>query len=331
MEISAIPSLNCLAMSRFRPRQSMIRSVARFFMYTATVGCVLIPCSSLTAQQAMTAANPSPIAVTAQRSDTTGTGSETQSPATLALASMGPAAFSGSLPGASHTDGGSQAAQKDVPTSPAPQNSTDRQRAPQTKRILGIIPNFRAISTDEKLPAQSVKEKFVTASEDSFDYSSIFIPAMLAGYSMETVATPEFHQGAVGYGRYFWHAAVDQTSENYMVEFVVPAITHQDTRYYTLGRGGFLKRTGYALSRAVVTRSDSGKEVFNVSEVVGAGAAAGLSSLYYPSRERSVGNTGKAWGIDIGVDGIAFVAKEFWPDINHRLFHSDKTSANTQQ
>ena len=171
----------------------------------------------------------------------------------------------------------------------------------------------------------------MTASEDSFDYSSIFIPAMLAGYSMETVATPEFHHGAVGYARYFWHAAVDQTSENYMVEFVVPAITHQDTRYYTLGRGGFVKRTGYALSRAVVTRSDSGKEVFNVSEVIGAGAAAGLSSLYYPSRERSVGNTGTEWGIDVGVDGISFVAKEFWPDINHWLFHGDKPSASTQQ
>jgi hypothetical protein len=309
----------------------MIRSVARFVMYAAPVGCVLISCSSLTAQQDRTAADPSSAAVITQRSDTSGSGSETQSPAPSAVASLGADSSSGALSDASHPDGGPQAAQKDAPASPAPQNTSDSQRAPQTKRILGIIPNFRAISTDEKLPAQSVKEKFVTASEDSFDYSSIFIPAMLAGYSMETVATPEFHQGAAGYARYFWHAAVDQTSENYMVEFVVPSITHEDTRYYTMGRGGFLKRTGYALSRAVVTRSDSGKEVFNASEVIGAGASSGLSSLYYPTRERSFGNTGKAWGIDVGVDGISFVAKEFWPDINHWLFHADKTSAGTQQ
>jgi hypothetical protein len=37
----------------------------------------------------------------------------------------------------------------------------------------------------------------------------------------------------------------------------VPTLTHEDIRYYTLGKGGFCKRTGYALSRAVVTRSDS--------------------------------------------------------------------------
>jgi hypothetical protein len=210
--------------------------------------------------------------------------------------------------------------QDDTLKNPIQQNP-ESERLPQTKRILGIIPNFRSVSTDEKLPPQSVKEKFLTATSDSFDYSSIFIPAMLAGYSMGTDAYPEFGQGAEGYGRYFWHAAADQTIENYMVEFVFPVVTRQDNRYYTLGRGGFLKRTGYALSRAVITRADSGREEFNISEIVGAGASAGLSSLYYPSRERTFGNVATSWGIDVGIDSASFVAKEFWPEINHWLFH----------
>ena len=204
-------------------------------------------------------------------------------------------------------------------------------RAPQTKRILGIIPNFRSVSTDEKLPPQSVKDKFIDATDDSFDYSSIFIPAMLAAYSLGTNADPEFGHGAVGYGRYFWHAAVDQTSENYMVEFIMPVVTREDTRYYTLGRGGFLKRTGYAISRVVVTRTDAGKESFNYSEVIGAGASSGISSLYYPSRERSFGNTASEWSIDMGIDGASFIAKEFWPDINRRLFHRSNTVSGTQR
>jgi hypothetical protein len=224
--------------------------------------------------------------------------------------------------GASASSTGMQA---DLPDAPASQQAAD-QRAPQTKRILGIVPNFRAVSTDVKLPAQSVKEKFLTATEDSFDYSSLFIPAALAGYSMAKDSTPEFHQGAAGYGRYFWHAAVDQTSENYMVEFIVPAITREDTRYYTLGKGGFLKRATYALSRVVITRSDSGKEVFNLSEVLGSGAAAGLSSAYYPSRERSFANTGTEWGLNVGIDAAALAFKEFWPDINRRIFNTNTQS-----
>jgi hypothetical protein len=206
-----------------------------------------------------------------------------------------------------------------------------QQRAPQTRRILGIIPNFRSISSDEKLPPQSVKDKFLTATQDSFDYSSVFIPAVLAGYSLERNSTPEFGSGALGYSRYLWHSAVDQTSENYLVEFIVPSITHEDTRFYTQARGTFMKRAGYALSRSVITRSDSGKEVFNFSEVVGSGASAGLSTLYYPSRERSFGNTGTEWGLDVAIDGVSFVAKEFWPDVNHWLFHGAKPNAGPQQ
>jgi hypothetical protein len=232
-----------------------------------------------------------------------------------------------------------QTAQSDAPNGAAaqnsaqtsPQSSSGDQPAAQTSRILDVIPNFRAVSSGQSLPPQSVKEKFMTTTEDSFDYSSVFIPAVLAGYSMARNATPEFHQGAAGYARYFWHSAVDQTSENYMVEFIVPVITHEDTRYYTMGSGGFLKRTGYALSRAVITRSDSGKEVFNLSEVVGSGASSGLSSLYYPSRERSLANTGEEWGLDIGIDAAAMFAKEFWPDVNRCLFHGGRSTGQSAQ
>lgn len=194
----------------------------------------------------------------------------------------------------------------------------------QTKRILGIIPNFRAVSANTKLPPQSVKEKFITASQDSFDYSSFVLPAVLAGYSLGVNSVPEFHSGGAAYGRYYWHAFVDQTIENYAVEFIVPAIAHEDTRYYTLGNGGFLKRTKYSLERVVVTRSDSGKATFNAGEVIGSGAAAGLSNLYYPQSQRTFGNTAQRWGLNIGIDAGTFVFKEFWPDINQAIFHNAK-------
>jgi hypothetical protein len=198
----------------------------------------------------------------------------------------------------------------------------------QTKRILGIVPNFRAVSANTHLPPQTVKDKFVTASEDSFDYSSIALPAVVAAFDLGINDTPDFGHGGVGYGRYLWHAVVDQTIENYSVEFIVPVITKEDTRYYTMGKGGFLKRAGYSLSRAVVTRNDAGHDTFNISEVVGAGAAAGISNLYYPRPERNFSNTADKWGTNVGIDAATFMFKEFWPDINHALFHGKKPSTN---
>jgi hypothetical protein len=213
-----------------------------------------------------------------------------------------------------------------LPDAPAAQTNTpsDDHVDGQSKRIFGILPNFRAVNADVHLPPQTVKDKFVTATQDSFDYSSIFVPVAVAAYDYERNNTPEFGKGGVGYGRYLWHSAVDQTSENYFVEFIVPALTHEDTRYYSLARGGFLKRAGYSLSRAVITRSDSGARTFNFGEVIGAGAAAGVSNLYYPSRERTFGNTGEQWGTSVAIDAASFFVKEFSPDISHALLHSGK-------
>jgi hypothetical protein len=213
-------------------------------------------------------------------------------------------------------------AQNPAPQNQPSQSTQDEASGQQTKRILGIIPNFRSVSAGEKLPPETVKEKFTDATEDSFDYSAVFIPGAIAAWNMSQRATPQFHQGAAGYARYYWHSAVDQASENYMVEFIFPTLTHEDSRYYTLGHGGFFKRTGYALSRAVVTRSNSGNAVFNISEVFGAGAASGISNLYYPAASRSVGATGSQWALDVGIDAGTFWFKEFWPDINHHVFHS---------
>jgi hypothetical protein len=211
---------------------------------------------------------------------------------------------------------------------PAPSGATNNpgtvtgpETGKQTKRILYIIPNFRAVSADQKLPPQTVKEKFKTATLDSVDYSSFIFVAIQAGIAEARNATPEFHRGAAGYGRYYWHTYADYADENLWVEFLFPAALRQDSRYYTLDRGGFAKRLAYSFSRVAITRTDSGHETFNASEIFGAGAAAGISSLYYPSQERTFTKTYQLWITNVAIDGGTFIFKEFWPDINNKFFH----------
>ena len=221
-----------------------------------------------------------------------------------------------------------------LPDAPAPQqqptvSSTDANKSTsdtalkgkQTKRILFIVPNFRAVSVNEKLPPESVKEKFLGATQDSFDYSAFIWAGMLAGVAQAEDSYPEFGQGAEGYGQYYWHTFVDQAQENYWVEFILPAALHQDPRYYTLGQGGIIKRTAYSFSRVLITRTDDSNETFNASEIVGTGAAAGISGLYYPSQYRDWTKTGQRWLTNVLLDGGTFIAKEFWPDINSAIFH----------
>jgi hypothetical protein len=200
-------------------------------------------------------------------------------------------------------------------------NTATPEEGQQTKRILWIIPNFRAVSAGEKLPPQTVKEKFKTGALDSFDYSSFIFVGIQAGISQATDSYPQFHQGAAGYGRYYWHTFADQTDENLWVEGILPVAFRQDSRYYTLGHGGFFKRGVYAVSRTLITRTDSGKETFNASEVLGSGTAAAISSLYYPTEYRTWTKVGQRWLTNALLDFGTFAAKEFWPDVNNAIFH----------
>jgi hypothetical protein len=192
----------------------------------------------------------------------------------------------------------------------------------QTKRILGIMPNFSSVSANEKLPPMSAKDKFVLAGKNSFDYSSFLLAAVQAGVAMGGNSYPEFHQGVAGYARYYWHTLADTADENFMVSGLFPAVFHQDPRFYTQGHGGFRKRVVYAASRILITRGDDGNAMPNYSEIIGAGAAAGVSSLYYPTHYRTWTKVGQKWLTSGLIDSANFTFKEFWPDINHKLFHT---------
>jgi len=220
------------------------------------------------------------------------------------------------------TNGKSSVPSAPTPSAPTAQaNNPNDQFGKQPKRILGIIPNYRAVSANTQLPPLSFKGYFWLATQDTFDYSNFIFVGALAGINMAGKSQPTFGQGAEGFGKYYWHAFADGAIENYMTEAVVPLATKEDPRYYTMGKGGFFKRTGYAVSRLFITRANSGKSTFNLSEVVGAGAAAGIGNAYYPAQNNQWVKTYQRWGTQVGLDGAFNVLKEFWPDVNQAIFH----------
>jgi hypothetical protein len=192
----------------------------------------------------------------------------------------------------------------------------------QTKRVLGIVPNFRSVSADVKLPPMSPKEKFIVAGKDTFDYSALFVAGIQAGFAMNSKSYPEFGQGLKGYGQYYWHTLADTASENFFVGGIGPVVFKQDNRFYTLGHGSFGKRSFYAVTRVLVTRKDDGDSTFNFSEVIGSGASAGFSTLWYPKQYQTWTKVGQKWLTSDLIDCFNFWWKEWWPTANKYVFHT---------
>jgi hypothetical protein len=187
--------------------------------------------------------------------------------------------------------------------------------------MFWLVPNFGAVDANKQLPPLSTREKFKLAAEDSVtDYSSYTWAGILAGQAMLLKSDPELGHGIAGYGRYYWRNFVDGISGTFFTEAIVPSITHEDPRYYTMEHGGFFRRTGYAISRAFVTKTDSGGTQFNWSEVAGNGLEAALSNAYYPPQERGASQTARNWGTQMESAVLNHIFQEFWPDIRRGIF-----------
>jgi hypothetical protein len=195
----------------------------------------------------------------------------------------------------------------------------------QPKRILGIFPNFRAVSAGTQLPPLSTGGKFLLATKSSFDYSSFIQAGIASGIGQARNSNAEFGQGAAGYARRYWHWMAVGATGNYFTEAIFPSLFREDPRYYALGHGNAFHRTGYAISRLVVTKKDSGKWGPNFSEIPGNAVASGIAVFYYP-HERTWVKTYQLWAGQVAVDGLSNILKEFWPDISRMLPGGNRNS-----
>jgi hypothetical protein len=221
----------------------------------------------------------------------------------------------------------STSAQPQTQPTPSSQTGKDQNNGQGTSkdRLFYALPNFLTLENAEDVPPLTAKEKFKVVTRSAFDPVQFAWYGLLSGISQAEDSEPGYGQGAQGYGKRYGAAFGDGVIEGYMVGAVVPSIFRQDPRYFQSGKGGFWRRTGYAISRIFITRSDSGRSQFNFSEILGSATAAGISTYaYHPHADKTLSNTASVWGTQVSYDTLAYVIKEFWPDIRRKL-HKDKS------
>ena len=182
------------------------------------------------------------------------------------------------------------------------------------------MPNFLTLENSAQVPPLTAGQKFKVVARGTFDPVQFVWYGFLSGISQAENSEPGYGQGAEGYGKRYGAAFADGAIENFMTSAVMSSLFRQDPRFFQDGNGGFVHRAGYAVSRIVIVRSDSGRQQFNFSEVLGSAMAAGISTYsYHPRNDRTLANTASVWGSEIGYDTLTIVLKEFWPDIRRKL------------
>ena len=211
-----------------------------------------------------------------------------------------------------------------------------------SERLLFAMPNFLTVANGGKVPPLTPKQKFALVARgafDSFQYPWYGAIALL-GQAQNT--EPAYGQGLKGYGKRYATSFADGTIENFIVGAAFPSILHQDPRFYQSEDGSIAHRTGYAVSRIFITRSDSGHKQFNFSEIFGSATASAISTFSYHPRstfvttpegikfipsDRTLSNAASVWASQVGYDTLTILIKEFWPDIQRKLVHKRANAA----
>lgn len=216
----------------------------------------------------------------------------------------------------------SQASKPQGETAPAGDSSAAKHKPlPEPKRILGVMPNYRAVSAGVLPPPPTPKQAFIIATQNSFDYSSFVFVGITSLMAEGSNAHPALGKGVPGFWGYTWRGFVDKADGNYWVIWALPTVLHEDERYYARGEGPILHRGIYAASRILITPNYQGHNTFNASEILGRGISQGISLAYYPSSDQALGPFMEKYGYALGRDALTNTFREFWPDIDAHVIH----------
>ncbi|MGA2237432.1 MAG: hypothetical protein ABSG23_18375 [Terriglobales bacterium] len=205
------------------------------------------------------------------------------------------------------------------PNSPVQQDTNQDTKKVKDDRMFYVMPNYLTVDGQSQVKPISWKEKFAISAKGSFDPYEFTIVGIVAGIRQAVNSSPGFGQGFEGYSKRYGAAFADQVDGNVMVGGVYPTFLKIDPRYFRLGRGSFVHRFGYAISRILIARRDSGTNMFNIPEFAGNATAIAISNVYYPASDRSFVSSFNGWGTQMGLDALGNELKEFWPDIHHYL------------
>jgi hypothetical protein len=188
--------------------------------------------------------------------------------------------------------------------------ATEQIHAEEKQRAFGVLPNFYSSYIWDAAPL-SARQKFSLALRATIDPTVFLGSAVGAGVGQWVNTYGQYGQGVKGYAKRFGAAYADAADGTMIGKGALPALLHQDPRYFYRGSGTIRERVFYAMSTAVMCRSDKGHWEFNYSNVFGNLAAGGISNLYYPSHDRGIGLTFTNWAIGTAGDAASGLVREF--------------------
>jgi len=207
-----------------------------------------------------------------------------------------------------------------APDSPKPQGASNPAIG-STTRFVGYMTNKSIIFPDIAYSEGPMTpgEKFRLFVNQSISPPYILAAGISSAYDQARDVPESVGQGWNAYGTRFGYDIARASSNSFFSTFVLASALHQDPRFYPQSRPSFWGSLKYSAARVFVTKTDSGRNTFNTSGIVGTLASEALANVYLPTSEQTVGKNCERVGTDLAWRFAANMFKNYWPTVFHSL------------
>jgi hypothetical protein len=184
--------------------------------------------------------------------------------------------------------------------------------APATTPVPEATPADRHIQPGQSAPLLTARDKVRMGLRGIVSPFAITGWFTAAGYEQLSNSSPNWGTDRGAFGQRLGTGAVRASTEGLLSNSVMAPLLHEDPRYYRLGSGhNPLARFTYAITRPVITRTDSGRAFPNLALMGGNLAGSILTNAYYPAQNRGGRRTIATFSGSLGGSAFGSLVTEF--------------------
>jgi hypothetical protein len=177
-----------------------------------------------------------------------------------------------------------------------------------------VYPYQRFLDTNVAIPLTRRQKSYLML-HNVTDPATLGIIVGISAINIAADSHTAYGPGFEGFAELTGVSLLLNTTGEFFGTFAIPALVHQDPRYYRRPQDRFSKRLIYSISRSYISRSDSGKTIPNYGVLGAYPIGAELANLYVPGIESDGASTAKRIATGLALDPVNNIINEFLPDV----------------
>jgi hypothetical protein len=181
-----------------------------------------------------------------------------------------------------------------------------------------VYPYQRFLNTNVPIPLTWQKKGYL-ALHDVTDPANLATIVGISAINIGIDSHTAYGPGMKGFGKLAGVTLLQDTTGEFFGTFLIPAIAHQDPRYYRMPDASVPRRFFYAVSRTFISRHDDGSPMPNYGTLLAYPINAELSNLYVPGIQSDSKSTVERIVTGLAIDPANNLLAEFLPDVARRV------------